>query len=174
MRILRTWCLTTYLDSNMLIWSAYINSLSDSYLTEWSVILMVQMRRRNISSKHPPVLSAFPWDWKITFQSAGAYLFSAQSTAGRQQQSLLMTFDDTKANIWIGHMGQKHQIDVSHWLDKAKAITSLYLSDVKLHKNMGLPITHCMNPISAGKGCVRTLSWRCWWRGGDSCSHLAS
>lgn len=39
-----------------------------------------------------------------------------------------------KANIWSEHIGQKHQINVSHWLDRTKAITSLHLSDEQQHK----------------------------------------
>lgn len=39
-----------------------------------------------------------------------------------------MTFDGAKANIWIGHVGQKLQINVSHWREKQSL---LYISLMK-------------------------------------------
>lgn len=49
-----------------------------------------------------------------------------------------------KANIWSEHIGQKHQVNVSHWLDRTKAITSLHLSDEQQHKKkeQGACISH--------------------------------
>lgn len=78
------------------------------------------------------------------------YLFSIQSITGRQQQLLLMTFDVTKANISSEHIGQKHQINVIHWLDRTKAITSLHLSDEQQQKQW---------TTTATRACVSCTIW---------------
>ncbi len=74
---------------------------------------------------------AFPWDKTITIQFAGAHLFSIQPATHRQQQSLLMTFDDTKANIWNGRTRQ--------------SVKSMFLIDF-MEQKQSLP---CISPMKS-------------------------